>query len=740
MSPPGDRAPVDDATLAEVALTRAEYERACSLLNREPNSVELGMIGGMWSEHCGYKHSRPLLQRFRESATHVLIGPGQENAGAVDIGNGLAIVMKIESHNHPSAVEPFQGAATGVGGILRDIFTMGARPIAILDSLRFGSLEDARSRFLAHGIVGGISWYGNCIGIPTVGGEIGFAPCYAGNPLVNAMCAGLIRHEDLTSATAAGVGNPVILVGADTGRDGIHGATFASVEDPETSHRGVVQVGNPFMEKLLLEACLEALDGNGIAGLQDLGATGLTSAVIEAADRGASGVTIDVAKVSQRAEDMSPYEIMLSESQERMLVVAHSGCEDHVRAIFSKWGLRSDVIGHVTPGRDIRVTEAETVVAELPVPMLVDAPTYNFPITCPDYIDKAQQLSAEDVPEPDDLSEVFTTMLSAPNIASRQAIYRQYDHMVGTSTVAGPGGDAAVLRIKGTEKAIALCTDGNARYCYLDPFQGGALAVAEAARNVSCTGATPIAITNCLNFGSPEDAAVYFQLSRVIDGIAAACETFGAPVVSGNVSLYNESDTGAIWPTPVIGMLGLLERAHTACGMAFCAENAMIILFGDTPAALDGSEYLSFVHDRVAGTPKVDLDAERSVQTLVRRLIADQMLVSAHDCSDGGLAVAVAECSFAGGIGAEISLERDACRADIALFGEAPARIVVSIHETNWPAVKQIARSAGVATTILGRTGGDRLQIGPVNVALDEAVRIWDESLEQALVAGHRTG
>ena len=739
MSSTADPAGPDDATLREVALTRDEYERALDMLDRKPNDVELGIIGGMWSEHCGYKHSRPLLGRFPGSGPQVLIGPGHENAGAVDIGDGLAIVMKIESHNHPSAVEPFQGAATGVGGILRDIFTMGARPIALLNSLRFGSFGDARSRFLARGVVGGIAWYGNCIGVPTVGGEIGVAECYAGNPLVNAMCAGLIRHEDLTSATATGDGNSLILVGADTGRDGIHGATFASVEDPETSHKGVVQVGNPFMEKLLLEACLEALETDGVAGLQDLGATGLTSAVIEAADRGNSGVEVDVGQVSRRASSMTPYEIMLSESQERMLVIAHTERENDVRAVFTKWGLHSDVIGHVVTGNDVRITESGMNVAKLPVQMLADAPTYEFPVERPAYLDKVQEL-ADNVPEPTDLSETFLALLAAPSIASRRSVYRQYDHMVGTNTVGSPGGDAAVLRIKGTKRAVALCTDGNARHCYLDPFQGGAMAVAEAARNVSCTGATPIAITNCLNFGSPEDPAVYYQLARVIDGMSASCKALKTPVVSGNVSLYNESGGSAIWPTPVVGMLGLLERAETARGIGFEYEGDVVVLLGDMTPKLDGSEYLAVVHRRVAGAPTIDLDVERSVQRLLRELIAEGSVVSAHDCSDGGLAVALAECSFAGGVGVDVDVDLAGTRVDVALFGEAPSRIVISTRATEWPKIEKRARNAGVAVRALGHVGGDRLRIGPVNIAFEPGFEAWDRGLERALAGQHAAG
>ena len=522
--------PPSDEALREVALTRDEYHFAADLLDRPPNAVELGIIGGMWSEHCGYKHSRPLLSRLPSEGSQVLIGPGEENAGAVDIGHGLAIVMKIESHNHPSAVEPFQGAATGVGGILRDIFTMGARPIAILDSLRFGPLDDRRGRYLANGIVGGIGWYGNCMGVPTVGGEVAVAASYRGNPLVNAMCVGLIEHSHLTSAAASGAGNELILVGADTGRDGIHGATFASVDDPEASHRGVVQVGNPFMEKLLLEACLEVLQStDAVLGLQDLGATGLTSSSVESAGRGGTGVALHVDRVARRASGMTPYEVMLSESQERMLVVAARGRAHEVQRVFAKWGLHSDVIGEVTESGLLEVIDNGQRAATLPIQMLTDAPTYTYPVDRPAYLDEVGSLDVEALPEPKDSTESFLQLLASPNIASRRPIYRQYDHMVGANTVIAPGGDAALLRIKDTPLAVALSTDGNGRTTYLDPFVGGAAAVAESARNVSCTGARPLAFTNCLNFGSPEQPAAYFQLSQAIDGMAAAGRALEPP-------------------------------------------------------------------------------------------------------------------------------------------------------------------------------------------------------------------
>ena len=530
-----------DAMLREVALSRAEYDEACRRLGREPNALELGVIGGMWSEHCGYQHSRPLLKRFPTTSPRVLVGAGEENAGAVDIGDGYAIVMKVESHNHPSAVEPFQGAATGVGGILRDIFTMGARPIALLDSLRFGSLATRRSRHLAEGIIDGIGWYGNCVGVPTVGGEVMVDAAYEGNPLVNAMCVGLIRHEDLKSAGASGVGNPVILFGADTGRDGLHGATFASLEDPEASHRGVVQVGDPFMEKLLIEACLEVLSKPGLIGLQDLGATGLTSSTVEAADHGDGGIRIDVDRVPRRTEGLTPYEVMLSESQERMLAIVEKGHEDEIVEVFERWGLHSATIGEVSDTGMLQVRSEGQSVAELSIKALVDAPTYELPVERPAYLDRVQVLDEATLPLPRDLSAAFIELLAAPNIASRAPVFRRYDHMVGTNTVVQPGGDAAVLRIKGTGRGVALSTDGNGRLCYLEPREGGRIAVAEAARNVSVVGAEPIAVTNCLNFGSPDDPAVYYQLVEAIEGMAEACRAFGIPVVSGNVSLYNQS-------------------------------------------------------------------------------------------------------------------------------------------------------------------------------------------------------
>ncbi len=729
--------PPSDETLREVALTRDEYHYAADLLDRPPNPVELGIIGGMWSEHCGYKHSRPLLSRLPSEGPQVLIGPGEENAGAVDIGHGLAIVMKVESHNHPSAVEPFQGAATGVGGILRDIFTMGARPIAILDSLRFGPLDDRRGRYLANGIVGGIAWYGNCMGVPTVGGEVYVSGAYRGNPLVNAMCVGLIEHSQLTSAAASGVGNELILVGADTGRDGIHGATFASVDDPEASHRGVVQVGNPFMEKLLLEACLEVLQTtDAVLGLQDLGATGLTSSSVESAGRGGTGVALHLEHVARRASGMTPYEVMLSESQERMLVVAARGRAAEVQEVFTKWGLHSDVIGEVTESGLLEVIDNGRPAATLPIEMLTDAPTYTYPVERPAYLDEVESLALGALPEPNDPTDAFLQLLASPNIASRRPIYRQYDHMVGANTVIVPGGDAALLRVKGTPLGVAVATDGNGRTTYLDPFVGGAAAVAESARNVSCTGARPLAFTNCLNFGSPEQPAAYYQLSRAIDGMSAAARALETPVISGNVSLYNESGGEAIWPTPVVGMLGVLDELDRRCGAGFTADGDEIAVLGAGRPRLDGSEYLSVAHGQVAGRPEINLVNEVAVQRLVRELITARLLSSAHDCSDGGLAVALAESAFAGGRGVRAPDLPIPGRLDEALFGESQSRIVVSYPPLAAAAVAAAAATLSVPISPVGKVGGDRLCIGPIDVSLAHAEQVWSQGLELAL-AGH---
>ncbi len=731
-------AAIDDEILREISLSRPEYARITDLMGRPPNKVELGIFGALWSEHCGYKHSRPHLRRMPTDSEAILVGAGEENAGAVDIGDGLAIVFKIESHNHPSAVEPFQGAATGVGGIIRDIFTMGARPIALLDSLHFGPLDSPRNRYLANGIIGGIGSYGNCVGIPTVGGEVIVDESYEGNPLVNAMCVGILPHERLTSATASGVGNPLILVGADTGRDGLHGATFASVEDPEASARGVVQVGNPFLEKLLIEACLELLETGAVVGLQDLGAAGLTSSAVEAAGRGGAGIRIDIDKVSRRTANLTPYEVMLSESQERMLVVADKGREQEVIALFDRWELHSDIIGDVTDDGHVTVFDEGRQVARIVIQHLTDAPEYELPVRRPAYLDEVQSLDLAAVPEPADVGQTLLELLAAPNIASKYCVYRTYDQTVGANTVMGPGADAAVLRIKGTRRGIALSTDGSSRHAYLNPRAGGARAVAEAARNVVCAGARPVAITNCLNFGSPTETSVYYQFAEAVAGISDACRRLGTPVTGGNVSLYNEAAGGQIHPTPVIGMLGVLEDVESRCDIAFKEEGDVIALIGPLESSLDGSEYLKCVHGLERGEPGIDLDLEAKVQAACLEAIQRGAIRSAHDVADGGLAVAVVECCIAGNIGASLDLADAPGRRDSLYFGEDPSRIIVSIVTDGVHELEEICSLHHAPVRVVGRVGGDRISAPPdIDVKLAAAAEPWKQGLARAL-AGER--
>ncbi|MFL5565530.1 MAG: phosphoribosylformylglycinamidine synthase subunit PurL, partial [Gemmatimonadaceae bacterium] len=656
---------ISPALVAEHGLTKQEYERLLAMLGRTPTFTELGIISALWSEHCSYKHSRPVLKTLPTTAPYVLQGPG-ENAGVISIGDGLAVAFKIESHNHPSAVEPYQGAATGVGGILRDVFTMGARPIAMLNSLRFGSLDDSRVRYLFAGVVKGIGDYGNCVGIPTVAGEIVFDRAYESNPLVNAMCVGLLHEEDLIRAKAQGVGNPIMAVGARTGRDGIHGASFASedLSSASDAKRPRIQVGDPFTEKLLLEASLELIKSGHIVAIQDMGAAGLTSSSAEMAERGDVGVTIDVTKVPTRESGMTPYEILLSESQERMLVVAKKGHEDAVREILTKWDLTAAVIGEVISEPVYRVTEGDKIVAEFPGSRLVtDCPSYS-----PDARESSsiRDLRAADplaIPERDEESDPAWTLerlLSSPTIASKAWAYQQYDSTVRTNTVIGPGGDAAVLRVRGTNKAISLKTDCNGRYVYLDPRVGGRIAVAEAARNVACTGARPLAITNCLNFGNPTRPEVFYQLKEAVAGMGEACRALGTPVTGGNVSLYNESQSGAVYPTPVIGMIGLIDDLSHITRATFQQDGDAILLLGDIGGELGGSEYLASSHGRVIGAPpRCDVDLERKVIDALLDAIRAGVVSSAHDCSDGGLAVALAECCIAdreNETGAEIDL------------------------------------------------------------------------------------
>ncbi|MSQ12372.1 MAG: phosphoribosylformylglycinamidine synthase subunit PurL [Dehalococcoidia bacterium] len=736
--------PVTQDILDEIALSRAEYEQIVKRLGREPTVVELGMFGALWSEHCGYKHSRPLLKLLPSDSPRVLVKPGEENAGVVDIGGGLAVAMKVESHNHPSAVEPLQGAATGVGGIVRDILTMGARPIALMNSLRFGPLTTARNRYLFNGIVGGVSWYGNCIGVPDVGGEVYFADAYSANPLVNALCVGLLPKDKMVRARASGTGNLLLLVGADTGRDGIHGASgLASrvFEGEVRELRSTVQVGNPFLGKVLIEACLEAIEqcSDDIVGMQDLGAAGLTSCTVECAGRGGGGVRVDVSRVPRRETDMTAYDVMLSESQERMLVIVRRGHEGPVQRVFEKWDLAAVTIGEVTDTGLVEIADGDRVVASVPVHLLLDAPQYRLHGVKSRELAELQRADLSALPLPSaQPGEVLLKLLASPNIASRRIIYRQYDHQVQTATAILPGaGDAAVLRIRGTRGGLALSIDGNGRLCFLDPHAGGAIAVAEACRNLACAGAEPIAITDCLNFGNPDRPDVYFQLEECIKGMAEACKALGVPVISGNVSLYNETDGRPIYPTPVVGALGLLENVERRCAAGFRRAGDVVVLLGGSrvsgdSASLAGSEYLELLHGKVAGLPRIDLDLEVRVQRVCRRAVEQGLLASAHDCSDGGLAVALAESAILGGLGFQGDFAVHG-RWDAALFGEVQSRIVVSLTPEALPALESLAAAEKVPMVRLGAVGGDRFTVSNLlDVPLGSLADAWENGLERA--------
>ena len=736
--------PIDDATLQQIALSRAEYEMACRRLGRAPTPVELGMIGALWSEHCGYKHSRPLFRHFPTTGARVLTKLGGENAGAVDIGDGYVVVMKIESHNHPSAIEPYQGAATGVGGIVRDIFAMGAYPIAILDSLRFGPLDSPHNRRLLQGVVSGIGGYGNCLGIPNLGGEVGFGAGYGGNPLINAMCVGIAKQGDLINARADGPGNLLLLVGAETGRDGLHGATFASVQLDERSQerRPAVQVGNPFMEKLLMEACVDLVTQHRdwIVGLQDLGAAGLTSSAVECAARAGTGITIDVARVPRREAHMTAYDVMLSESQERMLVIVKRGHQEDVARFFAHWELPAAIIGEVTTDGLARIFDDGVAVAAIDVQLLTMPPAYEGEGRRDPAAAAAARFDPAVLPDLADANAALLALLASPNIADKAWVTRQYDQHVLTNTVVPIGSDAGVLRIKGTRRAIALCTDGNGRTTWLDPFVGGARAVVEAARNVACVGATPFAITDCLNFGNPERPEIAFQLARAIEGIAAACRVLDTPVVSGNVSLYNETQGVAVTPTPVVGMLGVIEDVTKVVPMAFQQAGDLVLLLGadlpQPPATLGGSEYLALLHGLEAGPVTVDLPAEAALVRLLTQAAQRGLLRSAHDCSDGGLAVALAEAAIGAGLGLDASSADLGPRLDAALFGEAGARALVTVRPADRPALEQFAAEIGVPVTPLGLVGGDRLRLGrALDLPLAEATTAYREGLPRALEA-----
>jgi phosphoribosylformylglycinamidine synthase len=736
--------------VARHGLTPDEYEQVKKHLGREPNLTELGVFSVMWSEHCSYKSSRVHLKGFPTEGPRVLQGPG-ENAGVVDVGDGLAVAFKMESHNHPSYIEPYQGAATGVGGILRDVFTMGARPIASLNSLRFGDPSHPRTAYLLEGVVAGIGGYGNCIGVPTVGGEVAFHKSYDGNCLVNAFTLGVLPAGKIFRGKAAGVGNPLMYIGAKTGRDGIHGATMASAEfDASTEEkRPTVQVGDPFMEKLLLEACLELFQTDAVVGIQDMGAAGLTSSSVEMAGRAGNGLDLYIDQVPRREEGMTPYDVLLSESQERMLLVAAHGREDEVRHICQKWDLDVAVVGIVTGSGRWRVLSGGTVVADLPVePLTEGAPRYQRPMRPHPALPALHRFDATSVPEPTDLGRSLLDLLSRPTIASKEWVYRQYDHMVRLVGAVRPGGDAAVVRLavgdeKHARKGIALSVAANGRWCFLDPHLGAMHAVAECARNIACVGGEPLAITDCLNFGNPEKPEIMWQLAECVRGISDACRALGTPVVSGNVSLYNETEGQAIFPTPTVGMVGLVEPVERTCTSHFKSAGDVVAVVGALAGEVGGSEYLAMRGHEAGKPPALDLVREKAMQEAVRRAVREGLLSSAHDCSDGGLAVALAECCMmaeplAGTrtvpwIGAALRVPFPA-RKDFVLFGEDASRIVVSLPHGHVRRFEAIARECGVPILQLGAVGGDRLEIqGALSVPVADLARAWREGLPAVL-------
>ncbi|MDX5981320.1 phosphoribosylformylglycinamidine synthase subunit PurL [Exiguobacterium profundum] len=718
----------DERIYATMGLSDDEYALVVSLLGREPNYTEIGLFSVMWSEHCSYKNSKPVLRKFPTTGKHVLQGPG-EGAGIVDIGDGQAVAFKIESHNHPSAIEPYQGAATGVGGIIRDIFSMGARPIALLNSLRFGDLNESRVKHLFGHVVSGIAGYGNCVGIPTVGGEVAFDPAYSGNPLVNAMCVGFIRHEDIQKGIAEGVGNSVMYVGATTGRDGIHGATFASEELGEDADekRPAVQVGDPFMEKLLIEACLEVIKHPALVGIQDMGAAGLTSSSAEMASKAGMGIEMNLDLVPQRETGMTPYEMMLSESQERMLLVVKAGHEDEIEAIVTKWGLHAVKVGEVIEEKVLRLVHQGEVAAEVPVDALAeDAPVYHKPSKVPAYYEAFQAMEPV-TPVVEDVMATWKDVLAMPSIASKRWVYEQYDHMVQTSTVVAPGSDAAVIRIRETEKSLAMTTDCNAKYVYLDPRVGGAIAVAEAARNIVASGAEPLALTDCLNFGSPDKPEGFWQLDQAVEGMAEACRTLDTPVIGGNVSLYNESNGQAIYPTPVVGMVGLIEKPeHITTSFAKQAGD-VVFLLGETKAEFGGSALQMLQDGKVSGhAPTLDLEEERQTQKVLLHAIREGLVTAAHDVSEGGLAAALPELVFGTGFGMDVTIDTDLVTA---LFSESQSRFLVTVDKAHAESFARMTNGTAIGTVTEAPTLVVRASDRLIEMDVKELERVWEGAI-----------
>jgi len=725
-------------TALDHGLTEEEYDKIVSALGREPNITELGVLAAMWSEHCSYKSSKVHLKRLPTTGEVVIQGPG-ENAGIVDIGDGLCAVFKMESHNHPSFIEPYQGAATGVGGILRDIFTMGARPIAILDSLRFGNPSLPKTKFVVDGVVDGIAGYGNCIGIPTVGGEVYFDDCYNGNPLVNAFALGITKTDEIFKGYATGVGNPVIYVGSKTGRDGIHGAVMASETFTKEAEekRPAVQVGDPFTEKLLLEACLELFKTGIVVGIQDMGAAGLTSSSTEMAERAGTGLQIEIDKVPRREKEMTPYEVLLSESQERMLMVVEKGKEQIAEDIFKKWDLDFSVIGEVTETGKLVITDNDELAAEIPINLISEeAPLYNRPIAKPKYLEETRNFDISTVPIPNNLDEVLLTLLSTPTLASKRWIYEQYDYMVRTNTLTLPGSDAAVVRIKGTTKGIAMTVNCNSKYCYLDPYIGAGIAVAESARNLACSGAKPLAITDCLNFGSPENPEVMWQFDQAINGMSEACLKLNTPVVSGNVSFYNETQGTAIYPTPTVGMVGLIENIDTHMTQWFKNEGDLIVLLGQTREEFGGSEYLKEIHGKVCGVPpELNLEMELKLIQALLKASEEGIINSAHDISEGGLAVAISESCFTPNALVDVEIKVPSLiRKDAILFSESQGRAIVSLSKKNLDKFKELIERLNLPMEIIGRVKGTRLLIEDlIDIPISKAYGKWAQGFENIL-------
>jgi len=734
----------------ELGLLEEEYERILNILGRVPTYTELGIFSVMWSEHCSYKNSISRIKTLPRSGGRLLVSAGEENAGLVDIGDGLAVAFKIESHNHPSAVEPYQGAATGVGGILRDIFTMGARPIASLNSLRFGEINKGseqlteRSKFLFKNVVKGIGDYGNCFGVPTISGEVYFEECYQDNPLVNAMAVGIVKHGNVASATAKGIGNPVFIVGSSTGKDGIHGATFASEEISEKSEskRPSVQVGDPFTEKLLLEATLEAIRSGVVVGIQDMGAAGITCSTSEMSAKGECGMEINLDLVPLRDENMSAYEIMLSESQERMLVVVEKGKEKQATEIFHKWDLNCIEVGQVIAEKNMKITYKGILEADIPTFELVlggGAPVYKRETKVPEYLKNTKKFEAAKIPEPSDYNEVLHKLLSSPNITNKKWVYEQYDTQVRTNTVLMPGGDASVVRIKGTGKGLSLKTDCNGKYVYLDPYKGGMIAVCESARNVVCTGAAPLAITNCLNFGNPYNPEVYYQFTEAIRGIGDACRKLNTPVTGGNVSFYNQSQDYAVFPTPVIGMLGLIEDINNLMTSYFKFEGDDIFILGENKGEIGGSEYLKQVHNLIKGeAPEINPETELSLYKAVLELINGKYINSAHDVSEGGIAVALAECCIINReklTGCEVEYNYT-FRKDIDLFSETQSRIIISAKKENSDIILKTCKEYGVPVAKIGFTGGKSVRINKeINIGLEKIYDYYYSTLDNIMSA-----